>query len=86
MLPEIRRDPLQPRLLKEGLSRASPPMRLPTPSPDMVELVDDVYRDNDDDVKLGFDTQHDESELLHKTVDLLSAHKLAIAEMVEVME
>ena len=84
-MPEIRKDPPARRPSQEGISRASPPTRLPSPSPEKIPLVEDFDHDNSDDLEFADDSPEvDESELLHKTVDLLSAHKLAIAEMVEV--
>lgn len=78
--PDIRKD----LPLRRPSCEASPPARVPSPSPDRA-VESDIFLNKDNDKKdAASNAQNQESELLHKTVDLLSAHKLAIAEMVEV--
>lgn len=71
--------------------RPSPPSKLISSEP-IIDLPPSEDNENfdfeeDEDAEFADELQQQkQSLLLHKTVDLLSAHKLAIAEMVEVMK
>ena len=84
-LPEVRESPAR-RPSKEDSSFQSP-IRLPSPSPEKSFGENSDAEVNEElEGYASTSQQQDETELLHKTVDLLSAHKLAIAEMVEVID